>query len=79
MNDFMQANVNGIRFVMPDMGISGIQRPVRDASAGGNNMEWTASTSSLYRNNSWTFDGRDGISSTDISRTSGYRIRCVGR
>ncbi|MCM2279796.1 MAG: DUF1566 domain-containing protein [Oligoflexia bacterium] len=64
--DYQQADNNGIRFVMPDMG---------PASSG---YEWSASLDSPNRSSAWLFNGYTGgvFYST---RDSTFAVRCVGR
>ncbi len=66
IHDYEQAEIDGFRFVMPDMGSSGT-------------WEWAASVVSVARNTAWDFDGKYGSvnSSTRIVTTGG--ARCVGR
>ncbi len=78
INDYKSADVNGIRFVLPDMGIAGTSRPTIDASPGSSNYEWSASVYSAYRNNSWVFAGYNGgVNGNPRSNTN--VARCVGR
>lgn len=64
--DQQQANINGIRFVFPDMGTNSI------------NYEWSASVYSGYRYYAWMFVPGDG-SFVYGSRNSSSAVRCVGR
>jgi hypothetical protein len=65
-SDYLQAEVDGIRFVMPDMGSSG---------AGG--IEWTGTFMSATRNVAHTFLSDFGyLAST--TRTANHLVRCVG-
>lgn len=75
IEDYMLANVNGIRFVMPDMGIVGTSRPVIDGSPGGS-WEWSSTLVSNNRTSAWYFTS--GFVSNDF-RTSLGAVRCVGR
>lgn len=77
IEDYMQANVNGIRFVMPDMGIVGTSRPLADGSVGGY-WEWSASLVSSVRSSAWYFSSSNGFISNDF-RTSSGSVRCIGR
>ena len=63
--DYEVADYNGIRYVMPDMGIYG-------------NVEWTGTTRATDLTKSWVYDSRNG--STDIRLRSNDTIvvRCVG-
>ena len=63
--DYKLADVNGIRFVMPDMGASG-------------SVEWSASLVSHDRSGAWSFDSSDGAVNLDL-RSSTYSVRCVAR
>jgi hypothetical protein len=64
--DFQQADNDGIRFVMPDMGTSS------------NGVEWSASVYSDGRGNAWGFYSGDGDIYYD-NRDIDYVVRCVGR
>jgi hypothetical protein len=64
--DFMVANANGIRFVMPDM-LTVTSGP-----------EWTATIYSTDTAQSWTFDSQTGSRSKSL-RTFSLPVRCVGR
>ena len=61
--EYEQANINGIRFVLPD-------------SDG--NYEWSASVVSSLRNLAWIFNGSTGSVSL-LSRYGTRAVRCVGR
>jgi hypothetical protein len=63
--DYHQAEVDGIRFVMPDM------IPV-------NNYEWSASVYSSIRSLAWFFYGANGVVNITL-RFATYGVRCVGR
>ncbi len=79
IHDYELAEVNGIRMVMPDLGIAGTSRPNIDGSTGGSAVaEWSASLVSTSRNNVWSFSSYLGIVSAS-GRTSTYPVRCVGR
>lgn len=79
IEDYMTANVNGIRFVLPDMGIVGASRPQIDGSQGGvAAWEWSASVSSSFRYGSWVFNGEAGHVNY-FGRVAFYRVRCLGR
>ncbi len=78
INDYRMAEVNGIRFVMPDMGLAGNQRPNLDSSTGSNSYEWSASVYSFNRNYSWVFVGSDGYV-VNSYRNYADAVRCVGR
>lgn len=77
MYDYNIANANGIRFVMPDMGITGTSRPSSDGSVGGN-VEWSSSLVSFSRYYAWNFYSVSG-NVGNVSRSSTYSARCVGR
>lgn len=77
LGDYMQANVNGIRFVMPDMGIAGASRPSPDGSVVGS-AEWSSSVVSSARNVAWFFFA--GFGGVNFSvRDVAVGARCVGR
>lgn len=78
INDYKQADVNGVRFVMPDMGIAGNTRPNRDGSTGVVNAEWSSSVSSFNRIYSWSFYPDFGYVYF-FNRVNTYAVRCVGR
>lgn len=67
MYDYINANHDGLRFVMPD---------------GGNNnttgQEWTATVDSTDRLKAWLFDPTTGTRSKD-ERSFSYAVRCIGR
>jgi hypothetical protein len=75
--DYERADVDGIRNVMPDMGIAGASRPVADASVGGA-IEWTATGSSNTLANAEAF-GTAASQQVDAAVTTTYAVRCVGR
>lgn len=64
--DYEIADMNGLRFVMPDLG------------ANGNLDEWTATISSSIRSRAWIYNGAQGVHSTK-ARTLTSAFRCVGR
>ena len=64
--DYMIANQNGLRFVLPDM---------QDASQGD---EWTATIYSGDRAQAWTFSGSTGQRKIQ-NRNFSSSMRCVGR
>ena len=78
IEDYNIANANGIRFVLPDMGIAGTNRPYIDGSTGSTNYEWSASVRSNLRFSSWYFSGAYGSVSTGNRAFNGL-ARCVGR
>lgn len=61
--DFHQAEADGIRFPLPNM----------------MNVFWSASVSSLIRNQAWYFNGATGEFRLQIRNTGGYYVRCIGR
>lgn len=63
--DYNIANANGIRFVMPDMGIAGTSRPSIDGSVGGN-TEWSSSLVSSYRYSAWSFVSYYGVGNYNV-------------
>lgn len=66
MYDYEQANIDGIRLVMPDMGTSE------------NYTEWTATIRSTTRTFAWYFTGGVGYVENN-DRTTTNAVRCVGR
>lgn len=64
--DYEIADMNGLRFVLPDIG------------ANGNLDEWTATLSSSIRSRAWIYNGAQGVHSTK-ARTLTSAFRCVGR
>ena len=68
INDYKQADVNGIRFVMPD----------NMAATGSFTYEWSASVSANLRGAAWLFYGSNG-GLTNLFRNTNYFVRCVGR
>lgn len=79
IEDYMQANVNGFRFVMPDAGIAGASRPSPDGSTGYVNYEWSSSVVSDYRYFAWVFYAGSGFVVSNFSRNNASAARCVGR
>lgn len=65
--DYQQANVDGIRFVMAEMGPNTWY------------WEWTASVYSDGRYVSWIFRPNDGVFGYDVRDSGSYAVRCVGR
>ena len=61
--DYKHADINGLRFVLPDADVS---------------WEWSSSVLSTNRNNAWIFGGSSGLVVTNL-RTSNQDVRCVGR
>ena len=66
IHDYEQAEVDGVRLIMPDM------------NAFSNGYEWSASLDSNHRQNAWMFHGYDGLVS-NFNRLATYAVRCVGR
>jgi hypothetical protein len=62
--DFMLANHNGIRFVLPDMATE--------------TEEWTGTTLSTDVDKAWSFNSKNGRRRS-LSKTSNIAARCVGR
>jgi len=77
LNDYEQADLDGIAMVLPDMGIYGSVRPAIDASIGATTGEWSATTSSQGMEN---IIGHfvDGMWYRHRS-AAGMAARCVGR
>lgn len=67
MYDYMIANHDGLRFVMPDA--------LNSNSTG---LEWTATVDSTDRLKAWLFDPTTGTRGKDERRFS-YSVRCIGR
>lgn len=65
--DYMVANHDGLRFVMPDALNSNTTGP-----------EWTATIDSTDRVKAWLFDPTTGTRSKD-ERSFSYAVRCIGR
>lgn len=77
IDDYKIADANGIRFVMPDMGIGGASRPSPDGSVAGS-AEWSSSVVSIFRFVAWLFGADVGFVGVNFRFvTSG--ARCVGR
>lgn len=62
--DFKQAEVDGIRFVIPDIGVG--------------SGEWAATLYSTDHSQAWYFDSNYGTTGIG-ARTGNHAIRCVGR
>ncbi|OFZ51350.1 MAG: hypothetical protein A2428_06835 [Bdellovibrionales bacterium RIFOXYC1_FULL_54_43] len=60
--DWMQAEVNGLRFVLPSMGTSW----------------WTTTIQAVSRNNAWYFDGTNGFFGNAARNATYNMARCVG-
>jgi len=77
IDDYKIADANGVRFVMPDMGIGGASRPSPDGSVAGG-VEWSSSVVSNFRYSAWFFYADVGyVFSNNRFITNG--ARCVGR
>lgn len=77
--DYQQADNDGIRFVMPDMGNSSDSRPVPDGTPGGRREQWTATVDSTTRSNSWFFSADGGVFLDEGRTNASFYVRCVGR
>lgn len=77
IDDYKIADANGIRFVMPDMGIGGASRPAPDGSVAGS-AEWSSSVVSSNRYYAWYFLAGYGYVNNN-NRSPTYGARCVGR
>jgi hypothetical protein len=67
MYDYMVANHDGLRFVMPDA-----------LNLNTSGAEWTATIDSTDRLKAWLFDPTTGTRSKD-ERSFNYAVRCIGR
>ncbi|RYF50627.1 MAG: hypothetical protein EOO38_05210 [Cytophagaceae bacterium] len=68
LQDIKLAEVDGIRFVLPDLG------------AGGGQTEWTAATLSSNTTIAWTYNSATGSLGASNTRNGAARsVRCVGR
>lgn len=76
--DFKQADINGIRFVFPDMGLSGSNRPSPDGSLGGQNSNWVHTTRSTAPSSAQIFYTSSGNFASSTKNGTNH-IRCVGR
>ncbi len=81
LSDYKLAEVNGIRFVMPDLGTGGINRQYRDSSAGAGfpAVHWSATTGSLNRNNAFDYAGGSGQTTSSAITNTSRVTRCIGR
>jgi hypothetical protein len=77
IDDYKIADANGIRFVMPDMGIGGASRPSPDGSVAGS-AEWSSSVVSSSRSIAWIFFADVGVVGNSV-RSFTFGARCVGR
>ena len=77
IDDYKIADANGIRFVMPDMGIGGASRPAPDGSVAGS-AEWSSSVVSSNRYFAWYFLAGLGYVGSNVRNVT-YGARCVGR
>lgn len=72
LHDYYQAEIDGIRYVMPDMGNS--------INGAASQNEWTASVLSTSRASAWLFNSYSGANSTATRNTSAnIGVRCIGR
>ncbi len=78
IQDYHLAEADGIRMVMPDMGVAGSSRPTPDVSTGLVAVDWSASSGSSNRSVAWYFSGDSGNFRFDV-RNNAYGVRCVGR
>ncbi|MCB0421839.1 MAG: hypothetical protein KDD61_12640, partial [Bdellovibrionales bacterium] len=78
LRDYKLADLNGIRFVLPDIGVPSASRPIKDGSLGFVEEEWTATVFSTGRHVSWAYDGRNGFYD-NAQRTFTREARCIGR
>lgn len=76
-NDYQQARIDGIMFVMPDIGIVGSARTAPDATTAGV-IEWTATPTASFRAGAYIVTSNSG---STYSTTRGFTAaaRCVGR
>jgi hypothetical protein len=77
IDDYKIADANGVRFVMPDMGIGGASRPSPDGSVAGG-VEWSSSVVSSFRDGAWYFVAGSGFVGSGFRSVTGG-ARCVGR
>ncbi|MGZ3770395.1 MAG: hypothetical protein ACXVCR_09845 [Bdellovibrio sp.] len=80
--DYGFAEINGIRFVMPDMGLPTLERPINDGSVGPAHWnEWEATVDS-YNNRNFSFvfyPDSGGTAHEELRNNNGIDVRCVGR
>lgn len=67
LSDYQQANVDGIRFVLAEMGPNSWSD------------EWTATVRSENREYGWLFHATDGAFRQSSRNYNSYSVRCVGR
>ena len=79
IHDYEQAELDGIRFILPDMGAGGSTRPIIDTSPGSSNYEWASTVFSGARSNSWYYVSWGGWVYFTSPRNTIYWARCVGR
>lgn len=80
--DYEQADIDGIRFVMPDMGVPSEERAVPDGSLVFSSVnEWAASLYSKFSAGfAFYFNGLSGgVASSFYLRKDLMNVRCVGR
>jgi hypothetical protein len=78
LNDYKQAEIDGMRMVLPDMGKGGASRPNPDSSIGGLGTEWTATLYSPIRSSAFGYSSLDGVINF-YGRGTTHFSRCVGR
>lgn len=88
IEDYKLADINGIRFVMPDMGAAGFARYPEDGTGGAQEFvngqlvsldpELSATVFSSDRSEVWGFVADNG-GVIPVPRTNASRFRCVGR
>lgn len=80
LDDYLRARLNGILFVMPDMGLAGSSRPNIDSSPGSTAplQEWAATINSNVRARAWYFSANNGNINSN-NRDQSLIVRCVGR
>jgi hypothetical protein len=78
IDDYKIADANGVRFVMPDMGIGGASRPSPDGSVAGG-VEWSSSVVSVNRYGAWYFVADSGFVGNNVRSQCTGGARCVGR
>lgn len=71
-DDWMLAEVNGIRKATPNWVVAGLSHPI----GGEFHVYWSSSSASFFRRNAWFFDGFGGLDGYD--RSNELSVRCVG-
>ncbi len=79
-NDQYLAEINGIGWVLPDMGVPGYQRPTPDSSTGqlGTLPYWLSTVQSTTQNQAWIYYGNQG-NAIPYPFSNSFSVRCVGR